>query len=339
MSDWSPHLVTPEEVVGARADAIPFSELLDAFLEWQTPRWPLLQKMRGALAEVEQRTVQVGDHSVIVQFNPGRTVNSTAKVDAASIEKRPCFLCAENLPPEEKGLAFGAHSVILANPFPIMPVHFVIARREHRPQDADVALDALLDIALGADGALTVFYNGPTSGASAPDHLHLQAVGGGSMPEENHALEALASGQLPGVPVFESPQVRVWSDTSAERWVVGFVGQRHEVARAVRASIATLSDGSGAEPPLNLVATAARPGEIVVLLFPRAAHRPAMFYADDPDRRVVSPGAIDMAGVIVTVRHEDYARLRPQDLAQIFSEVSRPAETDRLRTELARRLS
>lgn len=336
MTDWEAHLVSPAEVVGDRAATIPFSELLTHFLEWQTPRWPLLAKMRGALAEVEQRTVQVGTRPLVIQFNPGRTVNSTAKVDAATIEQRPCFLCAGNLPAEEKGLAFGADYVILANPFPILPVHFVIAHREHRRQEAAVALPGLLEAAASADGALTVVYNGPTSGASAPDHLHLQAVGAGSLPEEIHALQAISSGTLPGEPLHEGPGVRVWSDDGSGRWIVGFVGDQRAVARAARAVIDAL--GSGEEPPLNLVATAVRPGEVMLLLFPRAAHRPACYHASDPDRRVVSPGAIDMAGVIVTVRHEDYLRLRPEDVSQIFTEVARsPAPAD-LRAALARRL-
>lgn len=336
MSDWESHLVTPEVVVGERASTVPFTELLTEFLDWQAESWPLLAKMRGALAQVEQRTVQVGERPLVVQFNPGRTVNSTAKVDAATIEKRPCFLCAGHLPPEEKGLAFGSDFVILANPFPILPVHFVLAFREHRDQRARVALDGLVDAALAAGGGLTVVYNGPTSGASAPDHLHLQAVGAGTLPEEQHALQAIERGELPGQPVFEGPALRVWSDAASGRWVLGFVGARDAVVSAVRSAIEVL-DPHG-EPPLNLVATAARPGEVVVLLFPRAAHRPACYWAEDPERRVVSPGSIDMAGVVVTVRHEDYTRLRPEDLAQIFTEVARPVDAGVL-SELARRLT
>ncbi len=339
---WADHVIEPAEVTGSAGPAR-WPEVLQAFLEWQTPRWPLLAKMRGALADVEQRSVQVGERSQLVQFNPGRTVNSTAKVDAATIEKRRCFLCAENLPPEEKGLAFGPSLVVLANPFPILGRHYVIAHREHRPQEVDVALDGLLAFARAAEGTLSVIYNGPTSGASAPDHLHLQAVDAAVLPEEVHAQRALAAGRLPGIPVFEAPEAKAWFDDRSGRSLVGMVGAPEAVADVARAVIAFLADteevGDAGEPPLNLVATAGRPGEVVLLLFPRAAHRPAVYYLEDPDRRVVSPGAIDMAGLVVTVRHEDYTLLRPDDLAQIFHEVSRSIEVSELQAALSRRLS
>ena len=342
MSAWSEHLVTSSDIPGIHPEAR-LAELLPAFFDWQTEQWPLLAKMRGALADVEQRSVQVGTRALAIQFNPGRTVNSTAKVDAASIEKRPCFLCPENLPPEEKGIAFGSDLVILANPFPILAAHFVVAHREHRRQEAAIALDGLVDFAHATEGALTVVYNGPKSGASAPDHLHLQAVVAGVLPEEVHAQARLSLGEVPGELLIELPQVKVWSDTSSGRWIIGLVGTREAVSTAARAAIEALRVGQPHpdlyEPPLNLVATAGRPGEVVVLLFPRAAHRPGCYFAEDPHRRVVSPGAIDMAGVIVTVRHEDYLRLRPEDIAQIFTEVSRPADPALIQSELRRRLA
>lgn len=341
MSSWREHLITPRDVLGESADTSSLSQLLRAFVPWQAERWPQLQASRVALADVEQRSIQVGARAVTVQFNPGRTVNSTAKVDAATIKKRRCFLCAGSLPPEEKGLPFGPDLVILANPFPILQMHLVIAHRMHRPQDAGIALDGLLDFALATEGSLTVIYNGPRSGASAPDHLHLQAVACGKLPEEIHALSALSRGEVPGALLFELDHLKVWSDDSSGRWIVGFVGSRETVGGAARVVIDALGQGldGDEEPPLNLVATGGRPGEVVLLLFPRGAHRPACYFADEPHRRVVSPGAIDMAGVVVTVRREDYARLRPEDLVGIFGEVSRPEDRSLLASELTRRLT
>ncbi|HHO51004.1 MAG TPA: DUF4922 domain-containing protein [Deltaproteobacteria bacterium] len=345
MSPWRDHLIPPGDVLGDHAEVPSLSYLLEAFVPWQAERWPQLKASRAALADVEQRPLQVGSRSIMVQFNPGRTVNSTAKVDAASIQRRRCFLCADHLPPEEMGLPFGPDLVILANPFPILGMHLVIAHRMHRPQDAGVALDGLLDLAGATEGTLTVIYNGPRSGASAPDHLHLQAVASGILPEEVHALAALARGRVPGELLFELEDLKVWSDASSGRWIVGFVGSRETVGGAARVVIEALDQGDpegaaeAAEPPLNLVATAGRPGEVVLLLFPRGAHRPACYFADEPHRRVVSPGAIDMAGVVVTVRQEDYARLRPEDLVEIFAEVSRPEASALIRDVLVRRLT
>jgi hypothetical protein len=143
--------------------------------------------------------------------------------------------------------------------------------------------------------------------------------------------------------LIESDQLRVWSDGSANRWILGFVGERAAVAAAARIAVDALKAGRSDleldEPPLNLVAIASGPGRVALMLFPRAAHRPACYFASGPDRRVVSPGAIDVAGVVVTVRHEDYLELRSEDVAQILAEVSRPADPAWIKSVLLRRLA
>ncbi|MBX2801343.1 MAG: DUF4922 domain-containing protein [Myxococcales bacterium] len=334
---WEPHLITPDVV--APGESVALGELLPRFLDWQAACWPRLATALAGLSEVEQRSVQVGERSVRLQFNPGRAVNSTAKVDAASIRERPCFLCAGNLPPEEKGLPFGNHLVILANPAPILPQHFVLAHREHTPQRVSGALEGLVAFAVATEGAYTAVYNGPASGASAPDHLHLQAVASGLLGEEVHAARRIGAGELPGEPLHEAPGVKVWSDTSSGRWILGAVGSPDAVVDAIRRLIGAMpATGDRVEPPLNLLAVACRPSEVMVLLFVRDAHRPRVYFADEPERRLVSPGAIDMAGVVVTVRREDYNRLRPEDLTQIFSEVSPPPNLAPLRGALDGRI-
>jgi hypothetical protein len=206
-----------------------------------------------------------------------------------------------------------------------------------------VALDGLLDFALATDGTLAVLYNGPKSGASAPDHLHLQAVQSRVLPEEIHAVRHLEQGHLPGESLVENQRIRVWSDTTSGRWILGFVGERDAVGAAARIAIDALhvgqSDPELHEPQLNLVATASLSGQVILLLFPRAAHRPACYFEEGPDQLIVSPGAIDQAGVVVTVRREDFLRLRPEDAVQIFSEVSRTASPAWIRLELQRRLA
>ena len=70
------------------------------------------------------------------------------------------------------------------------------------------------------------------------------------------------------------------------------------------------------EPMMNIVAW--RKGdEFLSVVFPRAKHRPDC-YGDI----VVSPGAIDMAGLIITPREEDFRQLTEEVAVNLLREVS-----------------
>jgi hypothetical protein len=75
------------------------------------------------------------------------------------------------------------------------------------------------------------------------------------------------------------------------------------------------------EPLLNIVCTWDS-RMWTVYLFPRAKHRPESFYAEAEHRLVVSPGAIDMAGVVVVPEREHFDRIDGERMTAIFSEVS-----------------
>lgn len=291
----------------------PLGHRIGPFLAWQAARWPRLAEARAALAGMRTRELRAGSRRVLVQFNPARAVSTTAAVDPGSVAARPCFLCPGALPPEERGLAFGDDWVLLANPAPILPDHLVLAHRAHRPQAVGDALGALVDLAAAAEGRLAVIYNGPACGASAPDHLHLQAVAAGLLPEEEAGWRAAE-----GAPA--------WAIAEPGRGILGFAGRPDAVRGALAEAVAVL--GEGGEPRLNLLATA-RGGRVLALLFPRAAHRPACFWAPEPGRRMVSPGALDMAGALVTVREQDFLRLDEAAVAEIYREVTLPPERAR----------
>lgn len=325
-----------ERIVGAQQIGVggPLAEALPAFVRWQVGHWPRLAEARAALANVAVRTVRVGDRETRIQFNPARAVSTTAKVDAASIQARPCFLCPGNLPPEEHGLSFGARWVVLPNPAPILMDHLVIAHREHTPQVVKGSLDGLLDFAVDSGGAVTALYNGPKSGASAPDHLHLQAVQAGVLPEEQLVIAARERGEVPGERLGQGEGFVAWRARGAVREILGVAGTRKGVKTALREAIATLG---GDEPGLNLLARA-HGDEVFALLFPRGKHRPDMFFAEGPEQRIVSPGVIDMAGIIVTVRASDYEALDGPTIEQIYREVTLP-DADRWFGQLAQRWS
>lgn len=317
MTAWDDRIVGVQQI----GVAGPLASALPAFVRWQVARWPRLADARAALGNVSTRSLRVADRTLQMQFNPARAVSTTAKVDAASIQARPCFLCPANLPAEEHGLPFGDAWVVLPNPAPILMDHLVVAHRQHIPQTVHAAVGPLLDFALASQGVVTALYNGPKSGASAPDHLHLQAVAADLLPEEQFVVGARVRGELPGAPVGAGEGFTAWRAEGAGREILGIAGTRAGVERGLRAAIDGLAP-DGSEPALNLLARADLNGELVVLVFPRGAHRPAMFFADDPAKRIVSPGVIDMAGVIVTVRESDFEQLDPDAVAQIYREVT-----------------
>jgi hypothetical protein len=238
-----------------------------------------------------------------------------------AVSARPCFLCPANHPAEERGLPFGPDLVVLPNPAPILARHVVVAHREHRPQDLGEGLGGLLDFALAAGPDTTALYNGPRSGASAPDHLHLQGVASNVLPEEQYARAALSEGRIPGALVAQTDGFLAWSAVGAGREILGLYGHRDRVEAAVRTAVAELSTGSD-EPQLNVIATV-HGTELLVLLFPRGAHRPACFFSGE---LLLSPGVIDMAGFLVTVREQDFERLDTATIEGIFREVTLPPE-------------
>ena len=329
-------------VLGSAGEMGSLGERLAGYLTWQADCWPRLSTALDGLAAVRTRELRIGSRLVRLQFNPGRAVSTTAKVDAATIQQRPCFLCPENLPPEEKGLAFRRHWVILANPAPILPRHFVVAHREHRPQRVRDGLSALLAFAETTQGSLTVFYNGPACGASAPDHLHLQAVQAGLLPEELAAWAVAAAGVEPvGGWLVDRPRLQAWVAPPPGPAVLCFHGEVAAVDWALRACLDAqgMVMGEPDEPRVNLLATA-RQGRVLALVFPRAAHRPACYGAPEPQRRLVSPGAIDMAGVIVTVREQDFEDLDAAAVQTVYRETSlAPEQLARVHHLCQRRLA
>lgn len=148
-------------------------EDINSYIENQLAVWPLAKQNYDALVNVRRRAVKIGDFDMQVQCNPARIVSTGAKIDKKSISNRKCFLCRENRPEEQLICEILPGWEMLVNPFPILPVHFTIASTEHQPQSrvpADIV--ALAEKLPG----MVLFFNGAKAGASAPDHLHMQAV-------------------------------------------------------------------------------------------------------------------------------------------------------------------
>ena len=289
-------------------------------LRQQRADWPLLAAGYQALGDAQVRPLRIRDSQVFVQHNPGRRGSTTADVAAAAAGERPCFLCPQALPPEEKGVPFGADLVVLCNPFPVLDRHLSVVHREHVPQRLAGQTGALLDLAVGLGPEYFVLYNGPRCGASAPDHLHFQACAR-LLPVEADA----ANRPLAPVPGSGGGWVLLRPEECGRSVIVFRARARDTLSRWIEAVLAGLPSPDGREPLVNLVCVADH-DSLGAYLFPRARHRPAAFYAEGDERLVVSPGAIDMAGVVVVPERRDFERLDAAGLAAILQEVTLPGD-------------
>jgi hypothetical protein len=244
---------------------------------------------------------------------PHRIRSTTAAVDAAAIAKRPCFLCAANLPTEQRGVALNAEFSAYCNPFPIMEGHLTLIHDDHIPQAVAGRTGALLDFTASLTDWLAV-YNGPECGASAPDHLHFQAVprriGAGPVFSIERDIDAHGGRSISD----EVRRVFVARDRDRSRLI--------DRLDALIAILAALS-GKKPEPMLNIAAFADAGDGWTVCVFPRSRHRPRVF---ETGELTVSPASVDLAGVFVVPDPADYEKMTGGDVAAILDEVTLPKD-------------
>ncbi len=237
-------------------------------------------------------------------------------MDRESIARRPCFLCVANLPPEQRGLAWGEGFTLLCNPFPIVERHLTIVHREHRPQQIEGQVGTMLDLAAALPGFFTV-YNGPQCGASAPDHLHLQA----GLRDELPIVRETAGKAGPAI------------ETYGVRALLLRGPDRSQVVDETERALALLSAVTGKEPEpwCNVAAWAEPESGFSLVLYPRSRHRPDAFHTGE---LAVSPATIDMSGILVAPFARDFECLSGDDAAAVYREVTIPQ--DQFRDVLAR---
>jgi hypothetical protein len=299
---------------------------MQALLRQQYDTWPQLRTNYDGLRQVKTRSLTIDGSEFHVQWNPGRIVSSSAKVDESSIRERPCFLCEHRLPTEQRGLAFGEDYLILCNPFPIFPEHFTIPHRRHRPQRIAGAFGSMLELSRAAGETYWVFYNGPKCGASAPDHLHFQAGSAEFLPITREYAGILAGS---GNVVVDAPDVRVTAVPRGYlRSFIALESDRPEGLERAFAGImevfATLQPGEE-EPLVNILSLyAGRKWRVNV--FPRAKHRPSMFFAEGEAKILLSPAAVDLGGVLITPLEHDFAKMSEALIREVFAEICLSAE-------------
>lgn len=325
---WEDHLLSEEELGEALDEkGLTWRVRLDALFREQREHWPALAQGVEALSRVLVRDIPLGSALIRLQHNPLRLTSTTAVVDEGAVRQRPCPLCPENLPREERGIAYGREYVIVCNPYPILPQHVTIVHREHIPQALAGRFELLLDLAAELSPDLFLLYNGPKCGASVPDHLHFQAAERACLPIARNFAEAQ--------PLVSEPGITISRSAMYPARALLYRGTDRELLRTwfseTLAILAEVMD-SFEEPMINLIVfadmAAARDREPVwtVLLFPRARHRPACFFAEEPHRLLISPAAIDLAGLVVVPLRENFERVTADDLRAIFAEVTLSAE-------------
>lgn len=293
------------------------TEEINNIIEAQLDAWETARTNFFALGRAERRPLDLGDLKGAVQHNPARMRSTGASVDAASIAARRCFLCRDNRPAEQFTIEWMPGWHLLVNPYPILPVHFTVASERHTPQ-AGIPLDMASMAEAAPD--LVFFYNGARAGASAPDHLHVQAVLKSELPLMALA-ERMHQSSRPGFMGSDSTGLDL-----PFHFVSGVITPDRTGMEALMKTAAAFGiDDTTGLPDRGLVNAffwIGADGLLRTAVVPRRRHRPACYDADDPTRMVVSPGAIDMAGIIVTPREEDYARLDADKARAIYSEVA-----------------
>jgi len=292
--------------------------LCQSLYDSQKKTWPKLTEVCANLSSIETRKLSGKNYNVYLQYNPARAVSSGAAVDEESIKSRPCFLCQENLPMEQKGVLYKNQYWILCNPAPVFKNHFTIVSLRHEPQEIASSFTPLFELAADASPEYAVFYNGPACGASAPDHFHFQMIPSKNIPFLQELKKML--------PVKDKSWVRCGRWEILDRSVLVLESKnakelKEQIINLLKAmqKIIQIND----EPMINVICDYAS-NRWHVVLFLRQKHRPDDYFAKGENRIFISPGAIDMAGVIITPLLYDYNHLNYNAVRKIYREVSLP---------------
>ena len=301
---------------------------LTDFFHNQLNQWKDVAKRFEELVGVQTR--EVG--SALAQFNPARLVSTGAKIDKATLAKRPCFLCEKNRPVEQIVLPFGEGFDILVNPFPILPVHFTIPSRHHQ-QQAIAENYVQIHRLLRAYPQLMVFYNGPKCGASAPDHLHFQAGTSGILPLQRD-WQRLYETSLPLLKLNGTEGIYEIKDYVCLALAIVSHTEKHDVELFSRLYEALPLKEDETEPMMNIVAW--RNGEAFIsVVFPREKHRPDCYSAEGEAQCLVSPGSLDMAGLLILPRQNDFEEMTSERAKAVLREVSL---SDEVMAEVVKRI-
>lgn len=297
------------------------SEASKKLFDLQCDDWKLCRDNYEQLKNVKIKEFRFGSYKIKAQFNPGRIISTSAKVDPKSIKERKCFLCEENLPPEQKGIIYRNSYSILVNPYPIFPVHFTLTNLNHQPQRIIDTFPDLLNFSKDLSKNFTVIYNGPRCGASAPDHLHFQAGNKFFMPIDDES--DLIANEFGEVVIDNEDIVARAVDDGLRKFLHIESNDENLIIKFFINFYRVYSDlmNETQEPLLNIVSFYDSEFGWRVIIFLRAKHRSHHYFEEGENQILVSPAAIDLGGVCIFPREEDFNKLDEALVKEIFSEV------------------
>ena len=302
-----------QHMLQGKADIMEDSSI-SRFFNRQLEVWTDARHRFRDLKHVETR--QFSDQ-LKLQWNPARIVSTGAKIDKKTLGERPCFLCDKNRPKEQMSKQIDEKFHLLVNPFPILPVHFTIPARKHQPQLIYKNYGEMHRfISLHSD--LMVFYNGPKCGASAPDHLHFQAGTNDILPLQTN-WQRLSRNLTDIISLNDEEKISVVRDFIVPAFVIISKSAESDGALFRRLYKAMPQRGDETEPMMNIISW--RKGEeFISVVIPREKHRPEAYFAEGDAQFVVSPGALDMSGLIITPREEDFRKLTEDKALSLLQE-------------------
>ena len=311
------------------------NEIIHKFTGDQLSRWPLACENFRALKNVLTREVEVSGLKVTLQHNPARMISSAAKITKADIAKRKCFLCRENRPQEQIMLRFegrkGKKYHILLNPYPIFPDHLVIAAARHTDQTIWKRYVDMLDLARKYTD-FTIFYNGPKSGASAPDHHHFQAAPKGLIPMVNDVGRCLDYARNDKADDQDDNVLRHLTSLQDadlyhyQKFTTGVFVLEAETSKSAAKLFYRLLDcveiPEGENEPMFNLFTSYESGRFRSIIIFRSRHRSHHYFSEGADHLTMSPGCADMGGMFIVPVPEEYEKLTPELLSEMVEEVS-----------------
>lgn len=293
------------------------------FFARQMETWPEARRRYRELRGARTRELPCGAFTLVAQYNPARIVSTGASIAKNDIAARPCFLCEANRPGLQIKRTIDDDFELLVNPFPILPMHFTIPARTHRPQLIGCCYGEIYAI-LDKYPDMMVFYNGPKCGASAPDHAHFQAGTSGVLPLQRD-WQRLCRNLSPVIAEDDTTGIYMVTDYPCTAFLVRS-GTAEAGTRLFNKLYSALPMGADdTEPMMNIVSWRSD-DEYMSVVFPRRKHRPECYSAEGDARFMVSPGALDMAGLIITPQADDFDRLTPDIAIGILREVAMTGE-------------
>jgi hypothetical protein len=298
-------------------------QMCKELLNRQKTDWPQLKEGYAALESVRVRNIACNGYYVSLQFNPRRIRSTGADLNAKVIQERKCFLCLENLPQLQNGILYRDKFLLLCNPVPIFDRHFTFSCIDHIPQELEFSLDILLDLSRDLSPDFTVFYNGPKSGASAPDHFHFQVSPWRAIPVEHDAVDMgrrkplYYKDHVTGCLLMNYGRTTLVVESTEKLRLLEFM---KDLIGAWKKALSSIE-----EPQVNILCSY-QEGLWRLIILPRRKHRPDIYFLEGDDRVVISPAAVDIGGLVITPLEKDFLRADAKLIESIFAEVTEPPD-------------